>query len=417
RIQLLHTGEEVGNHGVYKRDLQTNEVTWTDGMIKTIGLRAEGLTAQNLMKRLQERVHPDDLHIHFTKIALIKKGIKISPFEYRVISETGGYRWVRHGIVVHKGKAIIGTIQCIDNEKKQRHQIQLAKMIEKGEEVGHLGFCVFNIQNGEFEASPNLWKLHGLTQGEVEQKNFIKRSLELIHPEDREIAWNMQNLLQQSLPWEEPQYRIIHPDGNVRWLRFKWEFFKAPHQLIGTAQDVTEKKQEELEKEQQQYILRAGEKVSQTASFIWNIETNAIIHTPQILDIYEFEDRECITDQNLHERIQGRLHPDDLKAIMSIMEQLTRDIQDINGDYRIILSDGCIKWLRMRLGERITPHMVVGSVQDVTAIKESEARLAQINSDLEQMVATVSHDLRAPLRHVLAYSDMLKKIAGPKLDF
>jgi len=411
-IQLLHTGEEVGNHGVYQRDIQTNEVTWTDGLVTTIGMNADGLTGQNFMARLQERVHPDDMPIHFSMIKLIKKGLKISPFDYRVINDTGGYRWVRHGIIVHAGKAIIGTVQRIDEEKRQNRQIQMAKMVEKGEEVGQMGFCIFNIQTGDFEASPNLWRLHGIDPRGVEQKDFIKRSLEMVHIDDRHIAWNIQMLLKQSLPWPEPEYRVIHPNGAIRWLRFKWEYFKAPHQLIGTARDITEKKEEEVEKERKQYILRAGERVSQTASFIWNLHTQELIHTPQILEIYEFEDRENIDNFNLSERISDRLHPEDLQELNHIMEKLELGLKNINGDYRIVLPKGKIKWIRLRLGERINEQQVVGSVQDVTSIKEAEARMTQVNTDLEQMIATVSHDLRAPLRHVIAYADMLQKAAS-----
>ncbi|MEO0585706.1 MAG: PAS domain-containing protein, partial [Bacteroidota bacterium] len=102
-IELLHTGEEVGKHGIYKRDLQTNEVTWTDGLVTTLGMNPDGLTGQNFMARLHERVHPDDMPIHYSRIKLVKKGIKISPFDYRVLNEEGGYRWVRHGIIVHAG--------------------------------------------------------------------------------------------------------------------------------------------------------------------------------------------------------------------------------------------------------------------------------------------------------------------------
>ncbi|MEO0638848.1 MAG: PAS domain-containing protein, partial [Bacteroidota bacterium] len=246
----------------------------------------------------------------------------------------------------------------------------------------------------------------------VEQKDFIKRSLEMVHIDDRHIAWNIQMLLKQSLPWPEPEYRVIHPNGAIRWLRFKWEYFKAPHQLIGTARDITEKKEEEVEKERKQYILRAGERVSQTASFIWNLHTQELIHTPQILEIYEFEDRENIDNFNLSERISDRLHPEDLQELNHIMEKLELGLKNINGDYRIVLPKGKIKWIRLRLGERINEQQVVGSVQDVTSIKEAEARMTQVNTDLEQMIATVSHDLRAPLRHVIAYADMLQKAAS-----
>ena len=45
-----------------------------------------------------------------------------------------------------------------------------------------------------------------------------------------------------------------------------------------------------------------------------------------------------------------------------------------------------------------------------------EADLAAVRCDMQEFTYTVSHDLRAQLRHVLAYAEIVQEDAGPQLD-
>ena len=45
-----------------------------------------------------------------------------------------------------------------------------------------------------------------------------------------------------------------------------------------------------------------------------------------------------------------------------------------------------------------------------------EAELAAVRADVQEFTYTVSHDLRAQLRHILAYAEIVQEDAGPQLD-
>jgi PAS domain S-box-containing protein len=62
---------------------------------------------------------------------------------------------------------------------------------------------------------------------------------------------------------------------------------------------------------------------------------------------------------------------------------------------------------------------IVGSskvVRDITESKRVEKRIIELNAELEAFSYSVSHDLRAPLRHVIGFVELLQRESGSSLS-
>ena len=88
--------------------------------------------------------------------------------------------------------------------------------------------------------SPAIEHVYGVTAGVFTRDSDYW--LNCVHAEDRPIAEGKRALL-ESQGWAELEYRIIHPDGRIRWLRDRTYLLRdaggQPYRLIGIASDIT----------------------------------------------------------------------------------------------------------------------------------------------------------------------------------
>jgi light-regulated signal transduction histidine kinase (bacteriophytochrome) len=102
------------------------------------------------------------------------------------------------------------------------------------------------------------------------------------------------------------------------------------------------------------------------------------------------------------------------------------------------MKDGRVKWVHEKCRTDFDAHgkplRFVGVMQDITERKLAEDEIERLNAELEQRVLdrtaqldaankeleafaySVSHDLRAPLRHISGFSSLLAERAGGSLD-
>lgn len=92
------------------------------------------------------------------------------------------------------------------------------------------------------------------------------------------------------------------------------------------------------------------------------------------------------------EKFMDRIPPEDQAHIIENMQKLSVEQDTWTDRYRVILPDGTIRWVHVRLHTDFDssgqPTHSYGTLQDVTAMKEVEDELEKYNKHLEDMVAT-----------------------------
>jgi PAS domain S-box-containing protein len=132
------------------------------------------------------------------------------------------------------------------------------------------------------------------------------------------------------------------------------------------------------------------------------------------------------------------LHPEDLDRVMGAIQAHLEGGAPYAVEFRIRRKDGAYRWCSARGAAARRPDgeptRIIGSMTDITGRKEAEETGQKLNAELERRVRdrtaqleaanreleafsySVSHDLRAPLRHIGAFANLLVKASDPGLS-
>jgi DNA-binding CsgD family transcriptional regulator len=120
------------------------------------------------------------------------------------------------------------------------HQRAL-ELLERAERVGGLGSWEWHPDSGELLWSENLYRLYGHEPGAVEPSTGV--FLALVHPDDHERV--AAALARRSV--EGLAFRIVRPDGGIRHLQAAMAEGREGGWMVGSIQDVTERRRADRE--------------------------------------------------------------------------------------------------------------------------------------------------------------------------
>jgi PAS domain S-box-containing protein len=221
-----------------------------------------------------------------------------------------------------------------------------------------------------------------------------------VHPEDLKRIDGAIAEAQYTLGNRNAEYRVVPPAGHpyageTRWVAVEGSIVcdahGAPMQLLGVTRDITPSKRGEQALAERNTQLALAVKVGGIGSFAFDIATGKMQVSAGYVAIHGLPEG---TRESTRAEWRSRVHADDLPRLENNLRQ---DIAERRCDhyceYRIVLSNGKIRWVEARsliaYDACGCAQRVVGANVDVTERKRAQEHQRVLHAELDHRVKNV----------------------------
>jgi PAS domain S-box-containing protein len=405
---------------VWDYNIIDDTLIWDDKVYELYGVDKDEFPA--VYSSWLNTLHPEDReNANLVVKNAINRGIEYNT-EFRIILPGDKVKYIKtYGHVVRdeSGSAvrIIGINYDITNQKLSENLLREREFwLSESQKVGRVGSYIFDIQKSQWSSSDVLDDLFGI------DKDY-DRSLEgwnnIVHPDDKQLMLDyvqFQVIIEKNL--FDKEYRIINrKTGMVHWVygrgELRFDNQGIPIRLIGTIQDITERKKAELLLQETEQAYTGLFQTVNDAIYIHKSDGVFIDVNSGAAKMYGYSSDELIGKAPADVGAPGKNDMIELERILTRVFETGKSEQFEFWGKR---KNGEIfpKEVVANKGRYLGQDVIISTARDITLRKNYEEQLKKAKEKAEEsdrlktaFLHNISHEIRTPMNAIVGFTALL----------
>lgn len=397
---LLRTLIDALPDHIYAKDAKARVLLSNEGNARVMG--AAG--AADVIGKTDADFYPPELAARYLAddMAVIHTGEPVLNRVEPIYQDPADLRWIRTTKVPLRDAEgnVIGLVGVGHDVTVER---QIAEALHNSQErldlalqAAGLGLWDWYVQTGQVVFNDRWADIAGYSLNELGAQAGMWAKM--VHPDDwPEVDRRLQAHLEGHTAYFEAEYRLRTKAGTVKWVYDRGRVVQrdddhAALRMIGTLQDISERRQTEHALRESQERLDFVLRGANLGTWDWAIQTDEQVVNEQWAEMLGYTlDEVSAFSKNW----RTLLHPDDKEKVLRAQAaHFAGDTPYYESEFRMRTKDGGWCWVQsrgqvMRRGPDNTPLRMSGTHLDITARKQADAE----REDLLQQTRTRAAEL------------------------
>ncbi len=398
--QRFKLATSTGN--VWDWNLLTNEVAFPQEFWRALGYDEQDIGDPASM--LKSKLYPQDgarwqqaIRDHISQHLPYD-------FDYRMRTKSGEYRWFNtkgQASWDENGRAtyMAGTTFDITERKRTEEALREKEfLLSESQRLAHIGSWQIELVTGRISWTEEAYRIYGIAAQTFTHN--MASFYPLVHADDQAAMKEWGRACRAGERPGELEFRATRPDGSLRFLTgfgdMQYDADQQPLRMIGTVQDITERKQAEQTLRQSEERFRLAAANGDVWS--WDIGANTLSFPAEFWLRLGYPEHEIDDQVRMFEAV---LHPQDrLGWHQAVRDHITQRLPYAL-DFRACSKFGEYRWFHTSGQARWDQHgratYMAGTTFDITERKLTEQALERRSAELTALNA-LSKQVNASLQ-------------------
>lgn len=314
--------------------------------------------------------------------------------------------------------------------EESSHISKLQELFNDTEELLQFGTWQWDVATDKISWSEGMFRIMGYDRETTPQLSD-EFYLSHVHPSDAEELRHIRsNAIATKTPFEYT-YRITTHQHQQRIINIKMKFVldNKGEVVKGVAihRDVTEKTQMLHDLMHYKRIVGQKEEFLNVGNWELELATNKMTWSDGMFQLLGYGAEDKKNEIDLFEFYRLHMQPEEVKKANDALQEVLATGETYVRQSTLITREGALKSVevfgKVLKDQQGKPSKILGTVRDVTRLKEYEQELEikvqalnRSNQELEEFAYVASHDLQEPLRKLTTFGERLKNKCADQLS-